>query len=481
MKNNNLKILFLSAEVTPIAKVGGLGDVAGALPKELKTLGIDVRICLPFYGFIDKKILKAKKIKSILVPIDSKKEKAEIFETVLPNSSVPVYLIKHKFFNPDEIYLTERSQKENNYMRGLTDIVRFSFFSRACIELIKTTGFHPSIIHANDWHTGLIGDILKTLKQKETKLKKIKTIYTIHNLANQGISDPNIVKLSKINSHLKNVRNDLKNGDLNFMVQGVLSSDLVNTVSPTYAKEILTHNYGAGLEKVLILKKKSLYGILNGIDIDFYNPEKDKMIPANFSKFNLNVKEKNKRILEKKLGFTKNNLPLVAFVSRFVWQKGVDLINENFANLNCRFVFLGTGEKKYERHLKNFEKKFPKKFRTIVRFDEKLAHEIYAGADMFLVPSRFEPCGLTQMISMRYGAVPIVRATGGLKDTVNGKNGFVFKKFDSKDFYKTIESAIKVFQSKSQWQKLQLNGMKKDFSWKKPARKYLNLYNKLIS
>lgn len=486
MKNNSkkIKVFFLSAEVAPLAKVGGLGDVAGALPKALKKIGVDIRICLPFYGLIDGKKYSAKKIiNKLSVPIDGRNEAVDVYQANLPGSKIPVYLIKHLFFEAKEIYIGQPLMLGGKYTKPLDELKRFAFFTRAALETAKKLNFKAEVIHANDWHVALAADLIKTLKQTDNFFAKTKTLYTIHNLANQGIANPDIIGYTKINPNLEIIKVDARDGDINFMVQGVLGSDLVNTVSPTYAKEILEHYQGAGLEKVLIKRQTSLSGIINGIDTDFFNPTTDKLIKPNYSLKNLAKKRENKLSLQKKLGLpADDNIALIGLVSRLVWQKGLDLITENFSGLNCQFVFLGTGQPEYEQRLLNLEKKFPKKFSALIKFDEKLAHEIYAGSDIFLMPSRFEPCGLGQMIAMRYGTVPLVRATGGLADTVNKNTGFSFKNYSSEELFKTIEKALAVFyKNKKLWQQLKINGLKKDFSWNKSAKEYLKLYKKLIN
>jgi len=471
-----LKILFLSAEVTPIAKVGGLGDVAGALPKALADLGADIRLMLPYYGLIGPEYKTKLVIESLSVKISGREEDVSIWEAALPGSGVPIYLIKHKHFSGKAIYSSGAKMENSKYETDLNDIERFVFYSRASLAAAKALNFLPDIIHSNDWHVASAFNYLA----EDPELKNSKKVFTIHNLANQGIIGPDILNFSGMDPDLENIKRDLENGDINFMVQGILGSTLINTVSPTYAKEILTAEYGAGLDNVLKKRKKDLYGVLNGIDVDFFNPETDNLIPHKYSIKTLEEKIKNKSALQKKLGLPQNeNIPLVGFVSRFVWQKGVDLITENFSGLDCQFVFLGTGEAKYEEHLKALADKYPDKFSAQIRFDEGLAHEIYAASDMFLVPSRFEPCGLTQMIAMRYGAVPVVRKTGGLADTVNWRNGFVFKDFSADVLYKTLEKAIKKYRASS-WKKLQIRGMKQDFSWKKSAKEYLKLYKKAL-
>lgn len=460
--NSKIKVLFLSAEVAPLAKVGGLGDVAGALPKALARLGVDIRICLPGYGLIDWIKYPAEKIiNQLSVPAEDKEDKAEIIDvwlTNLPGTKIPVYLIKHDFFNSKNIYAGDRLILGDKYTRLADDLKRFVFFTRAALETAKKLNFKPDVVHANDWHTGLAADFIKTFNRQNAFFSKTKTLYTIHNLANQGITDSR-----------------------NYMAEGILKADLINTVSPTYAKEILTKKYGAGLEKILKKRKTDLYGVLNGIDTDFFNPATDGFIKEKYSLKTLEKKSANKTALQKRLGLKQDkNTALVGLVTRFVRQKGIELITEKFSGLNCQFVFLGSGEKRYEESLSDLAKKYPDKFKTLIRFDEKLAHEIYAASDIFLVPSRFEPCGLTQMIAMSYGAVPLVRAIGGLADTVNHKTGFIFKKYSGAELYKTLNKALTVFyKNKALWRRLKINGLKQNFSWDKPARQYLKLYQKL--
>lgn len=450
MKNNKLKILIAAAEIAPIAKVGGLGDVIGALPKALAKLNLDARVIIPFYGAIDKNKYKIKLIGRNIKIGDAP---INLWLTKIPNSTVLVYLIEHNNFYGKEIYSTALAD-------GPTDMEKYAFFSRAILESIKVIGFKPDVIHLNDWHTAEVARLLKNEYKTDSFFKQAKTLYTIHNLANQGL-----------------------NNGKNYMAEGILNADLINTVSPTYAKEILTKEYGAGLENILIKRKKQLYGILNGIDTDFFNPRTDKLIKFNYSADSLSGKTANKAELQRRYGLPQEkNTALAGLVTRFVAQKGINLITEKFSGLNCQFVFLGTGEKRLEQALLNLSKKYPDKFKVIIKFDEKLAHQIYAASDIFLVPSKFEPCGLTQMIAMRYGTVPLVRATGGLADTVNNKNGFSFKKYSSEELYKTIDKALAVFyKNKKLWQRLKVNGLKYNFSWSNPAREYLKLYKKLLN
>jgi len=479
-----MKIAFLSSEVAPLAKTGGLGDVAGALPKALKKLNIDARVFMPFYGLVDKSKYKVKKVASAAVFIREKSEAFGIWQTELPNSSVKVYLIKHRLFNGKEIYVSGRIMKGKKYTRAKNDVERFSFFTQSALEACKALDFQPDVVHAQDWHTALAADMIKTRNLSDNFFIKTKVLYTIHNLANQGISDPQIIRYAKISPDFPVIKADAENGDINFMVQGILMSDLVNTVSPRYAVEILYHYQGAGLDNILRKRKKDLYGILNGIDTDFFNPKNDKYIKYQYGREDVFKKKNNKVALQKELGLTQDeNINLVGFVSRLVWQKGSELITEDMIeNLNCQFVFLGTGQKEYEDYLKRLAKKYPKKISANIFFDAALAQKIYAASDIFLVPSRFEPCGLTQMIAMRYGSVPVVRATGGLDDTVDGSVGFKFKKYSSAVLEKILAKALDVYYyDQEHWLKLQKNGMKKDFSWDKSARDYLRLYQKLVA
>lgn len=494
--SRQIKTAFLSAEVAPLAKVGGLGDVAGSLPKALAKLGVNIAIFLPFYGLIDAKKYKIKKICTIKTPVNDKNERAEIWKTMLPGATVPVFLIKHKFFNAKQIYIQLDKIKDGKYASNVDDIKRYAFFNQACLEAMKALNFQPDVIHCNDWHTALIGALLK--QRQEIFFEKTKVLYTIHNLANQGLADPKILGFCELNPNLPIIKADLKNNDINFMVQGILGANIINTVSPTYAREILEHYKGAGLDKILQKRKNDLYGILNGIDTDFFNPAADRLIKQKYSTKSLDKKINNKLALQKMLGWLPNKqIAVVGIVSRLVWQKGFDLITEEFAKLNCQFVILGTGQKKYEEQFKKLAKKYPDKFSANITFDVKLAQQIYAGSDIFLMPSLFEPCGLGQMIAMCYGSVPIVNHTGGLADTVidfkyyagqlkfhflTKSTGFVFKKFTSDSLLSALKRALGIYYTQpKKWRKLQINGMKQDFSWNNPAKEYLRLYKKLVT
>ena len=487
MPKKKIKVLFASAEVAPFAKTGGLGDVVGSLPGPLKKLGADVRIVMPKYGFIDSRKNKLKKIKSdIGIKSNLKIEKINLWEGFLPGLKVPVYFIENKrYFSENKVYFSTAFDSE-----------RFLFFSLAALQILPEINFKPDVIHCHDYHSAMIPDLIKANRGLNKNLENVRTVYTIHNFLYQGQSNPKILSTGNLSKNsLDLLKKDSKDGDINFVVQGVLGADAVTTVSETYAKEITTKEFGAGLEKIIRKRKKDLTGILNGIDVDFFNPGKDKNIYKNYDFKAFKIKKENKAYLQKKLGLPgKPDVPMIGLVSRLTWQKGVDFISDDFGKLDCQYVFLGTGEGRYEQQLKNFAKKFPDKVSANMMFDVKLANQIYASADMFLMPSRYEPCGLGQMIAMCYGTVPVVRETGGLKDTVErlsekdakagraGKaKGFSFKNTSSEALFRELKRAVNIYyKNKKVWEELQSNGMREDFSWNNSAKKYLELYRKII-
>ncbi|MFH0854026.1 MAG: glycogen/starch synthase [bacterium] len=560
LKPNPIKILFVSAEVAPFAKVGGLSDVAGALPPALKKLGMDIIIMMPLYGSI-KKIYSAKVIPSLAadgincdetsivaiecagknyplkeiiknfeVEFDGKIEKVSIYETFLNNAkserssisndgNMPVYFIDNKkFFSGNDVYGGD--DKFLFFSKAAADIImrneyqnlnRIKLCPDSCLKEKKTYSllrWIPNIVHCNDNHTALMPTLLKE------KNSSIKTILTIHNLEYQGKIVAGAIKKIKLSRKKnKTIKKDAQDGDINKMVQGILSADAITTVSPTYAKEILTKQYGEGLENILKMRKKNLYGIINGIDIKEFNPETDPHIKHNYSQKNLDGKKKCKEKLisdyflniSSYLKSDDASSPLIGLVSRLVAQKGIDLvisaIPELFKNHpKTLFIILGTGSPEYEKKLKELGEKYPNNFKPLITFDIKIAQLIYAASDIFLMPSKFEPCGLGQLIAMRYGSVPIARKTGGLADTiislkfkcskichkeikglkVNDMNGFLFEKYTSQAMLKAINDALYVYQNKKIWKKIMLNGMKRDSSWTEPAKKYVEIYKSIL-
>ncbi|PIR02469.1 MAG: hypothetical protein CO144_01825 [Candidatus Nealsonbacteria bacterium CG_4_9_14_3_um_filter_35_11] len=477
MKKSSIKILFTASECAPFAKVGGLADVVSSLPKALKELGLEIKIVIPGYEIIDFKKYRFK-----LVSIFKfKNEKVKIYKGNLNKTNISVYLLENdKYLSKGEIY------PGNGAHYNLFLIKRFLFFSQLILEFLSKIKFKPQIIHCHDWQTAIL-PVLTKLAAKDER-KKIKTLLTIHNLPYQGEWSPGpIFKfLGLKGDELKTLKIRDESSDFNILEQGVLNADIVTTVSPTYTKEILTKIYGEELYKDLKKRKKDLYGILNGIDTELFNPETDQNLKANYLVNDFQKKVINKIDLQKTLKLPQDSkIPLFSFISRIVEQKGIDLITESIPDLvklNCQIVILGQGEKKYENMLIRISKKFPKNISVNIRFDSVLARKIYAGADFILIPSRFEPCGLIQMIAQRYGTIPIARATGGIIDSVDNKvSGFLFQEFKKEVFLKKIKEALNFYFKKTRWGKMIKNAMEKDFSWQKSSREYLKLYQKLLN
>lgn len=482
MEENNLKILFASSECTPTAKVGGLADVIGSLPGALKKLDLDVRIVIPKYKTIDEKKYYFRKIDS---KVKVKEEFVNIYQGFLPESNVPIYLLENeKYFGENGIYF-ERTA----FVGSFKEIQRFLFFSQAVLEIFPNFHWSPSIIHCHDWHTAILPVLAKLQIQPPTLDRaggKIKNLLTIHNLANQGRWEAkeifDFLKLKGDEFESFKIRD--RYGNFNILEQGILNADLLNTVSPTYAKEILTKECGEELEKSLLKRKKELCGILNGIDESRFNPAADPNLKKNYSLKNLEKKTENKTELQEILNLAKNpTIPLFGLISRLTPQKGIDLLIEIIPELikrNCQLAILGVGSADYEKKLLELSQKYPENVSSQIKFDSVLAQKIYAGSDIFLMPSKFEPCGLGQMISMRYGTIPIGRKTGGLADTIkNKKTGFFFEKYESEALLETIKEALKCYQKQKKWNEMIKTAMSEDFSWQKSAQKYLKLYKKL--
>ena len=470
-----LKILFISAEVAPFAKRGGLGDVAGSLPKALRALGHDVRIVMPAYQNIERGYPNVEASNLILqVPVRNNSAQAGVFTGHLPDSDVPVYFIAEwHLFNRDNIYGYD------------DDAYRFAFFSRAAMQLPHALDWYPTIIHAHDWHTAPAVFWLKTRGQQDEKLRDIKTVFTIHNLAHQGKADWDLVDYLGIQTH-RLWEEDF--GRINLMARGIYHSDSITTVSPTYMREITTPDGGAGLDGLLRHRQAALTGILNGIDDTRWNPATDTRLPHHFDKNSIEKRLTLRHALQAEVGLPQqDNIPLIAMISRLDWQKGLDLMGEIVERLMNRragevqFVLLGSGQPEYEAMFRNMQAKYSDHCRAVLAYNANLAPLIYAGSDLFLMPSLFEPCGLSQLLSMRYGSIPVVRATGGLVDTVeDGVSGFVFHDFSVEAFWNALTRAIDIYHNdKKQWQQIQKTGMSRDFSWENSARLYEALYNRL--
>lgn len=468
-----INVLFLAAEADPFVKVGGLGDVAGSLPRALRALSndeikIDVRLVLPYHPVVKAENLKPLEI--FFLKKSNAEVEVEVFETSIQD--MPVYLINGEAIRSNgSVYSSDAK----------LDTEKYAFFSFAALELTRHLNWTPDLLHANDWHTALslYGNLTK---RWENNARHMASVITLHNLPFMG---------SDVNSILEGYGIQLAQTDLPDWARvlplplGLWSSDAIVAVSPTYGKEILTPEYGSGLTDFFQVRHETLSGILNGIDTTSFDPATDTAIGINYDVNSLEKRAENKKLLQTRFELEINpEIPLLAIVSRMDVQKGVDLAFtaiKSMKKVNFQIIILGTGDPKLEEAAKELQTLFPEKVKVETRFDAGLARQIYAGADMLLMPSRYEPCGLSQMIAMRYGCVPIVRAAGGLNDTVqHNETGFVFQKAHHMSLTSAIKTAIKSFTEKETWQKMQQAGMSQDFSWNASAKEYLKLYLSLI-
>ncbi len=491
-KINPLRIVMPAAEASPFAKVGGLGDVVGALPRALAKLGASPMIVLPAYrdalsGAND--IRQCGAVPSFEVPMPSFFEHASVYSSTMRGTDIPVYLIgSRRYFDRPGIY-DDPATKE-----GYTDnMERFVFFTKAVLELLKRLNAPVDIIHCHDSHTALIPGIIELNLRKNRFFADVGTLLTIHNLAHQGIYPKESLACAGIDpAHFYPMSPFEYWGKVNFMKAGIELADKVNTVSNTYAIEIRTKaEYGMGLEDVLRRRSEDVTGIVNGIDADEWNPETDPLIPARFSARDLSGKAACKKYLLEHFNLPQHAgaMPLVGIVSRLADQKGFDLIAEAMHEIAARdlqLVILGKGQQKYHDLFRQFASQYSAKIAVRFAFDNPLAHAIEAGCDMFLMPSRFEPCGLNQLYSLRYGAVPIVRATGGLADTVipyDGEKGtgFSFRGYNSREMMAAIKNALAVFSDQDRWRALSIRGMSQDWSWDRSAHQYMQLYRTIRS
>jgi starch synthase len=455
-----MKILFVSAEVSPLAKVGGMADVVGALPKFLKRLGHDVRIFMPYYGFLGEKI---KIPKEPLWSSSAMFQSFSVYETTLPGSDVPLYLFGHPSFVPRRIYF------------GEDEDWRFTLFANGASEFVWNY-WKPDIIHCHDWHTGMI-----PVWMHETP--DVKTMFTIHNLAYQGPWRWRLDQITWCPWYMQGH---------NTLAAAVQFADAVTTVSPTYVEQIKTPAYGEQLEGLMSFVSGKLTGILNGIDTESYNPEHDRYIAENYNIDSLDKRVANKLALQEEVGLEVNpDTFLIGMVSRLVEQKGLDLIiqvlDRFMAYTNCQFVALGVGDRYYETQLWQIASRYPGRMSTQLLQNDPLSRRVYAGCDAFVMPSRFEPCGISQMLAMRYGCVPIVRRTGGLVDTVTFNDpinqqgtGYCFDRYEPLDFFTCMVRAFEAYRFKNDWEKLQQRGMRQNFSWDRAAQEYVRVYQSLL-
>ena len=477
-----MKILYVAAEAVPFAKTGGLADVAGSLPKALKADGVDVRVIMPKFGKIPEAYRNAMEhVYDGELPVAWRKKYVGLDKYEL--DGVTYYFVDNEeYFNREGFYGYD------------DDAERFSFFSRAVLDLLQAMDFWPDVIHTNDWHAGLVNVFLKLDHMGDARYERIKTVYTIHNLKYQGVF-PKDVMPDVLGLDWKYFNNgDLEFYDaVNFMKGGIIYADAITTVSKTYAKEIQYPYFGEHLDGLLRSREQDLSGIVNGIDYSVYNPRTDKYIFETYDEESLDRKLDNKIALQKSLGLPeRRNVPLIAIVSRLVEPKGMDLavrmMDEILQHEDIQLVVLGTGEKRYEDWFKGLAWRYPKKVSVNIYFSNELAQRIYAGADIFLMPSKYEPCGIGQLIALRYGTIPVVRQTGGLKDTVQQYNkytqegnGFVFENYNAHEMMYALKRALSFYGNYEIWHKIQFNAVQADYSWKRSAKEYEALYERLTA
>ncbi len=479
-----MKISFVTSECVPFVKTGGLADVSGALPEALTNLGVDIIVFLPLYNVIDidkHHINPVKDFDELKVKVGEYFINYSLYH--LERNGVHYYFIDSpKYFHRELIYTNDPDENE-----------RFIFFQKCVIDALLKLNFKPDIIHLNDWQSALIPELIKNCYDDTDFFNNTKTILSIHNIAYQGIfSSASIIKANLPESNFFPFGPYEHYGNFNFLKVGIISVDYILTVSPTYAKEILTPEYGCGLEGVLQTRRNVLTGILNGIDDEQWNPVNDKIIVKNYDYNTIKNKFFNKAHLLKFANSEINETtPIIGIISRLVWQKGFELLEpfiDDLLSRDIKMFVLGKGEYKYEEFFRSLNNKFPQKMFFFCEYNNELAHYITAGADIFLMPSRYEPCGLNQMYSLKYGTIPIVHKTGGLSDTVidfeefpEKGNGFAFINFDSNNCYNKIIKALNFYTQTDKWRLLQKNGMSSDFSWNKSAKEYLQVYNKILS
>lgn len=476
-----MNVLFVVSECVPFVKSGGLADVAGALPKQLRKLGIDIRVIMPKYETIAEKYKKEmKKIAQLVVRVGWRRQYCgiEMFEY----EGVIYYFV-------DNEYYFKRHQLYGHYDDG----ERFSYFCRAVLDALPAIPFRPDIIHCHDWHTGMIPFLLREEYRKNSFYEQIRTVFTIHNLQFQGIFPREILgDLLNLSDRYFTIEHLEFYGNVSFMKGALVAADIITTVSPTYKEEIQTEYYGERLDGLLRARQRDFIGILNGIDDEMYNPKTDPFIAVPYDIHTITRKQMNKRALQQYFGLSiREDVPIIAMVTRLTKQKGLDLVKCVFHEIiaeDVQFILLGTGDKEFEQFFHYMAETYPDKVKVYIGFNEELAHKIYAGADLFLMPSKFEPCGLSQMIALRYGTIPIVRETGGLNDTVQSYNeftgegnGFSFTNFNAHDMLYTIRRALTFYKEKQIWEKLMKEAMSRDYSWGQSALKYNKVYADLMA
>jgi starch synthase len=482
-----MRICFVTSELAPFAKAGGLGDVSAALPRYLHGAGHDVRVFVPFYARVaqpGREMVAVDFIQNVQVRMGPHTYHFSLFTTQLPNSTLWVYFVQcEPLYARPELYTSD-----------VDEHMRFGLLTRAAFEACQRMGFAPDIVHCNDWQTAIAPLYLDALYRWDRLFHKARTLLTIHNIGYQGVFGAQAINDLGMSHHASAFhQEDLRAGIVNLLKTGILHADLLNTVSPTYAREVQSSSMGAGLEGLLRQRRDSFFGILNGVDYDEWSPEKDTLIPHRYSRDDLSGKARVKEALITALNLKPaKGAPLIGLVTRLTGQKGLDLLFEVFPWLlrryDLRIAVLGSGEARYEQFFGMLQQQFPGRVCFYWGYNNELAHLIEAGADMFLMPSLYEPCGLNQMYSLRYGTVPIVRNTGGLADTVkqfepaNGKGtGIVFNDYNREGVAWALTTALALYQRPRLWKQMMLNGMAEDYSWERQGAQYVRLYEALAA
>lgn len=486
LQGSQMRITVVASEAVPFAKTGGLADVAGALPCALSHLGHEVSLILPHYRQVRTSGQRVRHTGvSFQVPVGREPARAGVAESRLPDADVPVYLVENgTYFDRDGLYGTAKGDYPDN-------CARFAFFARATIEVMKRLELAPQVIHCNDWQTGLIPAYVRLLADDNGELDRAGLLFTVHNLAYQGLFPADEMDLIGLSRDHLNMHELEFHGQLSFIKGGLVFGDVINTVSERHAHEIQQPEFGAGLDGVLRSRSADVHGVVNGIDYAVWNPETDPHIAASYGPTDLHGKRLCKRELQRLSRLPERDVPLLAMISRLDPQKGLDLVCEalpDLMNRDVQFVLLGTGNGLIQKRLEALGRAFPDKAAMHITYDNVLAHQIEAGADMLLMPSRYEPCGLSQLYSLKYGAAPIVRAVGGLADTVvnctsktlegGTANGFTFKEYSSDALLDVVRRAVTLHRDRAAWERLMKIGMTQDWSWSRSAKQYVTLYMK---
>ena len=485
--HDKLNICLATSELAPLAKSGGLADVSAALSAYLHSAGHDIRVLMPFHSSINQSGLDIEPVaglQNLKISMGPWDINYSIDRTTLPANGLPVYLLRcPSLYDRDTLYTDAKDEH-----------LRFILLSRGAIEMCQHMGFAPDIFHCNDWHTGLIPLYLRSVYSWDRLFERTRSVMTIHNIGYQGVFAADILNDLDLgdSEHLLH-QDDLNAGQINFLKTGLLFAHLITTVSPSYAREIQGAEYGMGLDRLLRHRSDVLAGILNGVDYAEWDPATDPLIPANYSPDDLGGKVECKRELMRESGLTGgDDQPLIGIVTRLVGQKGVDLMERvlpgMLARRNFSLAVLGSGERRYESFFASLQKAVPDRVSFYRGYNEKLAHCIEAGSDMFLMPSLYEPCGLNQMYSLKYGTIPIVRETGGLADSVQQVNpadasgtGVLFRDYDETGLAWAVNRGLDLFRDKALWQSIMLNGMAEDFSWERQGEQYVNLFRRLAA